>query len=251
MKKKIFGLFILSLSCIMMFSGCVEKIADTPEILVKQALNSKDLDTFYGYSIQGVKPLEYMTDTERSESETVLNNLKKEYENNKDNLELKVLQDDTEGKYTRVAMVKKGSNIKNEANIQFFYVVKSNNEYKLDLSIAEANEINLVNYEVDYLAYKDKDINFKVYAKLSDKYNYEFKDKKDEYYSIEITESNSVSKFYGYIKKDSEDGKKLYNLLDGYEKRQVTFKLSIPEWVQVNRDVFLIEKLASTNWGID
>ena len=52
-------------------------------------------------------------------------------------------------------------------------------------------------------------------AKLSDYYNYSYRDLVDSYWSIDFgdIESRNSAETYGYVKKDTPDGKKIFDIL--------------------------------------
>ena len=247
MRKSILTIVLLSISLAMVFVGCsAESKASTPEEFVKEVLSSNSLKNFYSNVVDGDKLLEEMSDSKKESGEEEIDKYREEIKN--DEGEIKVLNSSSDSKYIRVAYYKKGSEPTSEKNIDILYLTKIDGKYKIDSSINGVNEIDLITYESESKrALKD----FKVYAKLGKEYKYEFISLKGQYYSIDMNQIASSSILHGYIKKDSEDGKKLYELLKNGAEIQVTLSISIPEWIEVNRDVFLIEGLKAEGWAAE
>lgn len=76
--------------------------------------------------------------------------------------------------------------------------------------------------------------NFRVYAIFDDYYNYYFRDKEITHYSIQLRESqwdhniDQVISLHGYIRKNSEKGKRLFDILKDGRRHPITVKIKPP-----------------------
>jgi hypothetical protein len=246
MKKNILTIVLLTISLVMVLVGCGESKASTPEKFMKDILSSNSLKNFSVNVLDGDKYLEEMSDSKKETAEGEIKTYRESIKNNE--AEFKVLNSNTDSKYIRVAYYKKALKPTSEKKMDVFYITKVDGKYKLDSSINGINKIDLITYESE----GDRTVtDFKVYAKLGKEYKYEFNSLKDQYYSIDIGQVASSSILHGYIKKDSEDGKKLYELLKDGAEMQVTLSISIPDWVEANRDIFLIEGFKTVGWATE
>lgn len=247
MRKSIVTIVVLSISLAMALVGCRgESRASTPEEFVKEVLTSNSLKVFYANVVDGNTILEEMSDLEKASAKKEIDTYREKIKN--DEGEIKVLNSNSDSKYTRVAFYKKGPKPTSEKNMDILYLTQIDGKYKIDFSINGINEIDLITYESQG---KRELSDFKIYAKLGKEYNYEFNGLRDKYYSIDMNHISSSSILHGYIKKDSQDGKRLYELLKDGAEIQVTLSISIPEWIEVNRDVFLIEGLKAQGWAVE
>jgi len=247
MRKSILSIILLTISLLMVLVGCSgESNANTPEGFMKDVLSSRNLKSFYANVVDGDKLLEAMSDSQKKSGEEQINTYREIIKNDK--AEIKVLNSDSDSKYIRVAYYEKGKEPTSERDMAILYLIKIDGKYKIDTSISGANEKDLITYESESI----RDLaDFKVYAKLGKEYKYEFSNLKNEYYSIDMIEVASTSILHGYIKKDSEDGKKLYELLKDGGQIQVILSISIPDWITINRDIFLIEGLKAQGFATE
>lgn len=247
MKKNILAIFLLIISISMLLFGCNrESSASEPDQFIKEVLCSNSVKSYYANVLDGEEQLVNLTDEQEKSLEDQLKNYKSKIKDGE--AEISVLSGPSDSKYIRVGYYKKGTSIKNEKNINIFYVTKIDGKYKIDENINSSNPIDLITYESDS---KRELTDFKVYAKLGSTYKYEFSDLKDEYYAIDIEQAAGSSVLYGYIKKDSDDGKRMYNLLNDGGTMQFTLSISVPDWIQVNRDIFLIDGVKAQGFATE
>lgn len=94
----------------------------------------------------------------------------------------------------------------------------------------------------------DTAVVFRVSAELSDLYLFTFGNAKQTHYSIRCTErfGDRVATFHGYIRKDTTEGKRLYELLKDGQRHEVTLKfMRVPG----GEDGYLsITELVSESW---
>ena len=82
---------------------------------------------------------------------------------------------------------------------------------------------------------------FRVFAELGNYYNYEFRDSQYYFYSINLVESGGHDRLHGYIKKDSKDGARIYELLKDGESHPVIVKIRFPEFSRGSEQVIIDE----------
>ena len=87
---------------------------------------------------------------------------------------------------------------------------------------------------------------FRVKATLDDYYNYEFMGAQRYYWSIELGDLNVG--LNGYVRKDSETGKKMYELLKDGEGHNLIVKMKFLPNGSPHGNVVLIEELIFDNW---
>lgn len=91
---------------------------------------------------------------------------------------------------------------------------------------------------------------FRFTAAMANYYNYEFLDKAQTMYCIRLVEyDETTGSIYGYIEKDSSDGKQLYELLKDGEPHEVILSVHYsPNHLDPYADQVLIDKLIRTSW---
>lgn len=116
---------------------------------------------------------------------------------------------------------------------QCFVLVKENNIYKIDW------EASVVYNEMSWAEFKaskpSSPVKFRTLLQLDDYYNYGFRDKSNDYWSISLSEIDfnningyKVLNMNGYVKKDSEAGKKLYEYLKDGKMKVSIVELKYP-----------------------
>jgi hypothetical protein len=113
-------------------------------------------------------------------------------------------------------------------------------------------ECSVVYNPMTIIAYKVQQptsvMKFRLYAKLNDYYNYQFRELKEQYYSVRLTEYKTNESIHGYIKRDSNDGKKMYEILKDGQKYPVMVNLRyLPN--SPNGDVVLIDNFVQASWS--
>jgi hypothetical protein len=130
----------------------------------------------------------------------------------------------------------------------YYYLVKTGNGLKIDWpSSIGYNSLSLDVYK----ATKPTDIKtFKLTCKLSDYYNFGYFDSDDKYYSIdcETSENGSYSSIYGYVQKESEDGKKMFEILKDGKSHKMTLALQYDYRSEGNSEIATIKKYLTAGW---
>ncbi|MGE3757615.1 MAG: hypothetical protein AB7H97_07660 [Pseudobdellovibrionaceae bacterium] len=80
---------------------------------------------------------------------------------------------------------------------------------------------------------------FRVFAELANYYNYEFRDSDSYLYSIRLHEPETYESVYGYIKRDSPDGKRLYEILKDGQKHPVILNVRYHPYASQNNLVII------------
>lgn len=122
--------------------------------------------------------------------------------------------------------------IEGNPTISTYYLEKIENEYKIRWK-------NSIGYnKMPWNTYKSQQSmnpqNFRIYALLDNYYNYHFKEKDNQYYSIKFYNTpwdgrkNQIPNSNGYIPRDSDKGKKLFELLKDGNPHPITVKIKPP-----------------------
>lgn len=130
----------------------------------------------------------------------------------------------------------------------FFFIIPTNKGLKIDWQSSVG--YNPVKLNV-YKASKPSNTTIlKVVCKISDYYNHGYRNKIDDYYSIECSsnEPNSLDLLYGFISKKSEDGKRIYEILKDGNYHNLTLALQYNYKSEESSDVVEIKKIVSPNW---
>lgn len=124
-------------------------------------------------------------------------------------------------------------NYSNTNSVQQFVLVREDNEYKIDWEASVPyNEMSWAEFK----ASKPKSpVKFRAILNLGDYYNYEFINKENDYWSIDLSEIDfnningyKVLNIQGYVKKDSEAGKKLFEYLKDGKMKVAIIELKYP-----------------------
>ena len=105
-----------------------------------------------------------------------------------------------------------------------YYVRSTKNGFKIDwASSVGHNDFPLVKYfETNP---KEPKI-FRVNAEIGSLYIDEFADFKEKYYNLDIRESTPYETCWGYVAKESEAGKKIYEIIKDGNKHKITVNCS-------------------------
>lgn len=131
-----------------------------------------------------------------------------------------------------------------------YFLLQEDGEYKIDW---EASMLKCDMSWAEFKASKPKEsTKFRAIVALDDYYNYEFRNLSDSYWSIYLSEitteritfSRPLS-LYGYIPKESEDGKKLFELLKDGSEKAVILELKYPNNNDNSSNCVLITRLVS------
>lgn len=132
-------------------------------------------------------------------------------------------------------------------NVQYI-LIKENDTYKIDWEASVVyNEMSWAEFK----ASKPKNpLKFRACLKLDSYYNYEFKNKENDYWSINLSEINfnsfdgsNLLNIYGYVKKDSEAGKKLFEYLKDGKTKIAIIELKYPHTNENNSNCVEISNL--------
>ena len=128
-----------------------------------------------------------------------------------------------------------------------YLVVKVGGNYKIDWR--GSGGINDTKLSVYKATYPEKDITFRLIAKLSDYYNYDFSDARSTHFSIELNEyyAPSADAVFGYVEKDAPQVGDLLSLLSDGNQHKITLKLKYPRKGR-NSQVTGISKIVALNW---
>ena len=92
-----------------------------------------------------------------------------------------------------------------------------------------------------------KPVDMRVEASLSDYYNWGFRAAQRTHYSIRFKDRH----IWGYVRKDSSLGKRLFNILKNGEKHSLVLSIRyLPNPRYPNSEVTLIDKIVSEDWLI-
>jgi hypothetical protein len=93
---------------------------------------------------------------------------------------------------------------------------------------------------------------FRAAAKLDNYYNYGFRGAENTYYSVMILgdETDLLPEMYGYIKKDTDSGRALFDLLKDGKAHRVILEIAYVRASQGRDDIVLISDLIQKGWII-
>lgn len=127
-----------------------------------------------------------------------------------------------------------------------YYLQKTSSGYKIDWE-ASMGQNSLT--AAAFKAQRPKEpIKFRVLGTLSTNYFYVRRGVEETHWSIAIKDSNDDFMAYGYIRKDSEDGKGLYEILKDGEQHRLTLTIKWLEDSRPDDKVVVIEKFVCDGW---
>ncbi len=88
----------------------------------------------------------------------------------------------------------------------------------------------------------------RVVASLSDYFNFEFRRMSATHWSIELKDSISYKTIYGYVKKDSDSGRAIYNIVKDGQEHCITLAISFSRFSSPGSDVVKIDDFVSAHW---
>lgn len=135
-------------------------------------------------------------------------------------------------------------------HITSYFLLQEDGEYKIDW---ESSMLKCDMSWSEFKASKPKEsTKFRVAVSLDDYYNYEFRNLSDSYWSISLSEITTERitgtkplLLYGYIPKESEDGKKLFELLKDGSEKAVILELKYPNNNDNSSNCVLITRFVS------
>lgn len=128
-----------------------------------------------------------------------------------------------------------------------YYVKHTPDGYKIDWEASlQKNPMTLKAYMVQRLT---KPMLFRVAASLDTYYNFEFKDAHNNYLSIQLNIGTS-SALYGYVRRESKSGKRMYEILKDGEYHYLIVKIRFLAGDDPRSNTVLIDELVSEDWTI-
>lgn len=133
-------------------------------------------------------------------------------------------------------------------NSHLYYVARIRDGYKIDWEASMGK--NPMTWKA-YLAQRPtRPMLFRVAAKLSHYYNYEFMNAQDTYLSIELA-GNTLPLIYGYVRRGSKSGKRMYEILKDGEYHHLIVKIRFLAGDHPGSNTVLIDELVSEDWTIE
>lgn len=135
------------------------------------------------------------------------------------------------------------------SNTNLYYLQKTNAGYKVDWEASVGfNSMTAAAFK----AQRPKEpIKFRLIGKLSDRYYYIPWDRRNaekSLWSVALNDGDENSLAYGYIEKESEDGKRLYEILKDGEEHRLTLTIKWLEDSRPDDKVVIIEKFVCNGW---
>lgn len=90
-------------------------------------------------------------------------------------------------------------------------------------------------------------VDIRVECQLSDYYNYDKRGKDKLEYSVEIIDVNSKDRFHGYIPKDSDEGRKIFDVLKDGQPHKLLLSVRLSEYFS-NTSICDILYLEAIGW---
>lgn len=131
-------------------------------------------------------------------------------------------------------------------NTHLYYVKRTSDGYKIDWEASLGiNEMSLKAYQVQRLI---NSMIFRVTAKLDDYYNYEFRNAYSGYLSVSLSDDGPGFPLYGYAKRDSKHGKRIYEILKDGEEHNLIVQVRFLRGGDYDSNTVLLEDLISEDW---
>lgn len=125
-----------------------------------------------------------------------------------------------------------------------FYVKKIKNEFKIDWEASIGfNTISLRTFRANL---GNEPTEFRVYASISNYYNYNYKNSQSNYWSVEISNDENI---FGYVAKNSAEGKKIYEILKDGKIHQLILEVKIDATQDHSGDTAIITKFVKDGWS--
>jgi hypothetical protein len=130
------------------------------------------------------------------------------------------------------------------SNNSKYYVKTVGGKYLINWeSSVGFNDVNLTAYK----ASRGSSVEVKVRAKLSDYYNYNYRDKEAQYISVSIVD-NIGGYVHGYVSRNSTLGKNLMNILSDGMEHQIIIQITADRSDDTSGELNIITKLVSESW---
>lgn len=130
-------------------------------------------------------------------------------------------------------------------NTHIYYVKRTTDGYKVDWEASQGlNKISWKAYKTQRLR---EPMLFRVTASLSNYYNYEFGNAEYNYLSVKLNDE-IIASVYGYVKRESQLGKRLYALLKDGEEHHLILQIRYLPVSYYGSNTVLIDSLVSEDW---
>lgn len=95
-------------------------------------------------------------------------------------------------------------------------------------------------------------VKFYIWAKLDDYFNYEFRGKDNQYYSLEVTDNaNKFTSLYAYLSKDDSISTEVFDVLKDGKSHRMVVNLKYPTQRQNSSDGVLVDKVFTIDDWLD
>ena len=132
------------------------------------------------------------------------------------------------------------------SNTASYYLKKTSTGHKIDWEASIGHNSMTT---AAFKAQKPKEpIKFRVKAKLSNNYFSISNVYKNSLWSVELKDGIENPIAYGYIEKELEDGKRLYEVLKDGEEHRIMLIIKYPKGMRPDDDVVLIDKFVYDGW---
>ena len=149
------------------------------------------------------------------------------------------------GKYGKYRAGYININRRGYKNTVIYYVKNTKDGFKIDWEAAVG--YNEMPWNTFMASRPTKPVAMRVEATLSDYYNYDFRAAQRTHYSIRFLGRH----IFGYVRKDSRAGKRLFNILKDGDKHSLVLSLRyLPNPRYPSGEVTLIDKIVSEDWLI-
>lgn len=126
-----------------------------------------------------------------------------------------------------------------------YYFEKTANGYKIDwLASIGYNETSLKTYQAT-LSTQPK--TFRVIAEISNKYNWNYDNKQNSYWSVRANDGRGAWMIC-YVSKQSETGKQIYEILKDGKEHRIMIEVKIDSKEDKSGRTTIITKLIKTDW---
>jgi hypothetical protein len=230
---KIRNIILIAILLVAAITAC----SKSPESVVESYLKAKDWQ----------ERLKYVLDPDR-----VRPLMEKRYSNKYEPFEkFKVnASKQIKDQWVEVEVLVSGKNIygapASEILLYYLYLQKTSAGYKIDWEASIGHNSMTT---AAFKAQKPKEpIKFRVKAKLSNNFFSISNVYRNSLWSVELKDSIENLIAYGYIEKELEDGKRLYEVLKDGEEHRIILIIKYPKGMRPDDDVVLIDKFVYNGW---
>jgi hypothetical protein len=128
----------------------------------------------------------------------------------------------------------------------YVYIIRKNGKYLIDWFATTGYN------EMRYIVFRTKEHNhiatMRVVAKLSNHFNYNYRDMQDAYWSIALSTTDFGKTFHSYLKKGTKDAALIYNILKDGDAHHLIIEIKMDKSKEKNGNVSTINKFVSNSW---